>query len=94
MISARPVARGQQVGLEDVRIESAAEPLVGAALQNLIAAGAFSPLQVDLLASLRAQTTPDKTAPYALTVRAIEVRNLKVQNDELRVSVDGAVDVR
>ena len=94
VVSARPVARGQQVGLDDVRIESAAEPLVGAALQNLIAAGAFSPLQVDLLASLRAQTTPDKTAPYALTVRAIEVRNLKVQNDELRVSVDGAVDVR
>jgi hypothetical protein len=94
VLSARPVARAQQVGLEDVRIESAAEPLVGAALQNLIAAGAFSPLQVDLLASLRAQTTPEKTAPYALTVRALEVRNLKVQNDELRVTVDGAVDVR
>ena len=94
VLSARPVARAQQVGLEDVRIESAAEPLVGAALQNLIAAGVFAPLQVDLLASLRAQTTPDKTAPYALTVRALEVRNLKVQGDELHVTVDGAVDVR
>lgn len=94
VLSARPVARAQQVGLEDVRIESAAEPLVGAALENLIAAGVFSPLRVDLLASLRAQATPEKTAPYAVTVRALEVRNLKVQNDELRVTVDGALDVR
>jgi hypothetical protein len=94
MLSARPVVRLQQAALEDVRLESADKPLVAAALQNLIGADLLSPLHIDLLEAVRALTAPDKTAPYAIVVRALELNNLAVQNEELHVTVSGAVEIR
>ncbi len=94
MLSARPVLRLQEAALEDVRLESADKPMVAAALQNLIGAGSLSRLHVDLLEAVRALTAPDKTAPYAIVVRALKLNDLTVQNEELHVTVNGAVEIR
>ena len=94
MLSARPVLRLQEAALEDVRLESADKPMVAAALQNLIGAGSLSRLHVDLLEAVRALTAPDKTAPYAIVVRALKLNDLTVQNEELHVMVNGAVEIR
>jgi len=94
MLSARPVLRAQEAALEDVRLEAADKPMVAAALQNLIGANLLSRLHIDLLEAVRALTAPDKTAPYAIVVRALELSNLAVQNEELHVTVSGAVEIR
>ena len=94
MLSARPVLRLQEAALEDVRLERADKPMVAAALQNLISADLLSRLHVDLLEAVRALTAPDKTAPYSIVVRAFELSNLAVQNEELHVTVSGAVEIR
>jgi hypothetical protein len=94
MLSARPVLRSQEAALEDVRLERADKPMVAAALQNLIRADLLSRLHIDLLEAVRALTAPDKTAPYAIVVRALELSNLAVQNEELHVTVSGAVEIR
>ena len=94
MLSARPVLRAQQAALEDVRLEAADKPMVAAALQNLIGANSLSRLRVDLLEAVRALPAPDKTAPYAIAVRALKLNDLTVQNEELHVTVNGAVEIR
>ena len=94
MLSARPVARSQQAALEDVRLESADKPMVAALLQNLIKANALSRLRIDLLEAARVLTVPEKTAPYAITVRGLQLSDLVVQNEELHVTVNGAVEIR
>ena len=94
MLSARPVLRLQEAALEDVRLESADKPMVAAALQNLIRANSLSRLHIDLLEAVRVLTTPDKTAPYAIVVRALKLNDLAVQNEELHVTVNGAVEIR
>src|SRR6266550_5267311 len=94
MLSARPVLRLQEAALEDVRLEAADKPVVAAALQNLIGANSLSRLHIDLLEAVRVLTAPDKTAPYAIVVRALELSNLTVQNEELHVTVSGAVEIR
>ncbi|MEO8849725.1 MAG: hypothetical protein ABI440_13990 [Casimicrobiaceae bacterium] len=93
-LSARPVVRAQEVVLEDVRVEGAANPLVAAALENLIGAGSTAPLHINLLEAIRALMAPDKTGPYSIVVRALELSNLAVQSDELHVTVTGAIEVR
>ena len=94
MLSARPVLRSQEAALEDVRLEAADKPMVAAALQNLIGANSLSRLHIDLLEAVRALTAPDRTAPYAIVVRALQLSNLAVQNEELHVTVSGAVEIR
>jgi hypothetical protein len=94
MLSARPVLRLQEAALEDVRLEAADKPMVAAAMQNLISANSLSRLHIDLLEAVRALTAPDKTAPYTVLVRAVKLTNLVVQNEELHVTVDGAVEIR
>ena len=94
MLSARPVVRSQEAGLEDVRLEGADKPMVAAVLQNLIGPDLLSSLHIDLLESVRALTAPDKTAPYAIVVRALELSNLAVQNEELHITVQGAIEIR
>jgi hypothetical protein len=94
MLSARPVLRLQEAALEDVRLEAADKPMVAAAMQNLIGANSLSGLHIDLLEAVRALTAPDKTAPYTIVVRALKLNNLVVQNEELHVTVDGAVEIR
>jgi len=94
MLSARPVVRLREAALEDVRLEGADVPMVAAVLQNLIGADLLSPLHIDLLEAVRALTTADKTAPYEIVVRALELSNLAVQNEELHVTVSGAVEIR
>ena len=94
MLSARPVLRSQEAALEDVRLEAADKPMVAAALQNLIGANSLSRLHIDVLEAARALTAPDKTAPYAIVVRALQLSNLAVQNEELHVTVNGAVEIR
>jgi hypothetical protein len=94
MLSARPVLRGQQAALEDVRLEAADKPMVAAALQNLIGANSLSRLHIDVLEAVRALTAPDRTAPYAIAVRELQLSNLFVQNEELHVTVNGAVEIR
>ena len=94
MLSARPVLNGQDAGLEDVRLEAADDPIVAAALQGLVRANTLSKLHVDLLQAAKALTAPDKTAPYAIAVRALELSDLAVQNEELRVAVNGVVEIR
>jgi hypothetical protein len=94
MLSARPVLRTQQAALEDVRIESADKPMVAAALQNLIGGNALSKLHIDVLEAVRKLTAPDRTAPFTIAVRGLELSNLVVQNEELHVTVNGAVEIR
>ena len=94
MLSARPVLRSQQAALEDVRLEAADKPMVAAALQNLIGANSLSRLHIDLLEAARVLTAPNKTAPYTIIVRALTLNNLTVQNEELHVTVNGAVEIR
>jgi hypothetical protein len=94
MLSGRPVLRSQEAALEDVRLEAADKPMVAAALQNLIGANSLSRLHIDLLEAARALAAPDKTAPYVVVVRALELSNLAVQNDELRATVSGIVEIR
>ena len=94
MLSARPVLRLQEAALEDVRLEAADKPMVAAALQNLIGANSLSRLHIDLLEAVRALTAPDRTAPYAIVVRTLQLSNLAVQNEELHVTVSGAVEIR
>jgi hypothetical protein len=94
MLSARPVVRAQQAALEDVRLEGADKPMVAALLQNLIGTNAFSRLRIDLLEAARVLTVPEKTAPYAITVRGLQLSDLAVQNEELHVTVNGAVEIR
>ena len=94
MLSARPVVRSHEAALEDVRLEVVDKPVVAAALQNLIGADLLSPLRIDLLEAVRSLTAPAKTAPYAIVVRTMELSNLAVQNDELHVTVNGAVEIR
>ena len=94
MLSARPVLRLQEAALEDVRLENADKPMVAAALQNLIGANSLSRLHIDLLEAVRVLTAPDKTAPYVIVVRALKLNDLAVQNEELHVTVSGAVEIR
>jgi len=94
MISARPVVRSQEAALEDVRLEGADKPIVAAALQNLIGANFLSRLHIDLLESIRSLPAENKTAPYAVRVRALGLSGLSVQNEELHVSVNGSVEIR
>jgi hypothetical protein len=94
MLSARPVLRLQEAALEDVRLEAADKPMVAAALQNLISANSLSRLHIDILEAARALSSPDRTAPYAVVVRALKLNNLAVQNEELHVTVNGAVEIR
>ncbi len=68
--------------------------MVAAALQNLIGADLLSRLHIDLLEAVRALTAPDKTASYAIVVRALELGDLAVLNEELHVTVSGAVEIR
>ena len=94
MLSARPVLRAQEAALEDVRLEGADKPVVAAALQNLIRANSLSRVHVDLLEAARALTAPERTAPYSVAVRALKFSDLAVQNEELRVTVNGFVEIR
>ena len=94
MLSARPVLRAQQAALEEVRVEAADSPMLAAALQNLIGGNALSRLHIDVLEAVRVLTAPDKTAPYAVAVRGLQLTNLVVQNEELHVTVNGAVEIR
>ena len=94
MLSARPVLRAQQASLEDVRVEAADSPMLAAALQNLIGGNALSRLHIDVLEAVRVLTAPEKTAPYAVAVRGLQLTSLVVQNEELRVTVNGAVEIR
>jgi hypothetical protein len=94
VLSARPVLRAQQATLEDVRIEAADKPMVAAALQNLIGGNALSRLHIDVLEAVRTLTAPDRTEPFAIVVRGLQLSNLVVQNEELHVTVNGAVEIR
>ena len=94
MLSARPALRAQQAALEDVRVEAADDPMVAAALQNLIGSNALSRLHVDVLQAARALTAPDRTAPFTVALRDLALSNLVVQNEELHVTVNGAVEIR
>jgi hypothetical protein len=94
MLSARPALRGEEAALEDVRLEAADDPMVAAALQNLVRANSLSKLHIDLLQAARALTAPEKTAPYSIAVRALKFSDLAVQNEELRVAVNGVVEIR
>ena len=94
MLSARPVLRAQQAALEDVRVEAADDPMVAAALQNLIGGNALSRLHIDVLQAARNLTAPDRTAPFTVALRDLQLSNLVVQNEELHVTVNGAVEIR
>ncbi len=94
MLSARPVLRAQQAALEEVRVEAADSPMLAAALQNLIGGNALSKLHIDLLEAVRVLTAPDKTAPYTVAVRGLQLTNLVVQDEELHVTVNGAVEIK
>ncbi|MGH8850864.1 MAG: hypothetical protein ACREYD_07710 [Casimicrobiaceae bacterium] len=94
MLSARPVLHAQQAALEDVRVEAADTPMVAAALQTLIGGNALSRLHIDVLEAVRALTAPNRTAPFTIAVRGLQLSNLVVQNEELHVTVNGAVEIR
>jgi hypothetical protein len=94
MLSARPVLRAQQAALEDVRIETADKPMVAAALQSLIGGNALSRLRIDVLEAVRTMTAPERTAPFTVAVRGLQLSNLVAQDEELHVTVNGAVEIR
>ena len=94
MLSARPVLRAQQAALDDVRIEAADKPMVAAALQNLIGGKALSRLHIDVLEAVRTLTPRTGQRPFTVAVRGLELSNLVVQDEELHVTVNGAVEIR
>lgn len=94
MLSARPVLHADQAALEDVRLEAADDPMVAAALQGLVRGNSLSKLHIDLLEAVRVLTAPEKTAPYSIAVRQLKFSDLAVQNEELRVTVNGIVEIR
>lgn len=94
VLSARPVARGHEAALEDVRVESADTPMVAVALQGLIGADLLAPMRIDLLEAMRALAATDKTIPYAVVLRTLELSNLAVQDGALHVTLGGAVEIR
>ena len=94
MLSARPVLHAQEAGLEDVRVEAAESPMLAAALQNLLGGKSLSKLHIDLLEAVRILTAPERTSPYAIAVRGLKLDSLVVQNEELHVTVNGAVEIR
>ncbi len=94
MLSARPVLRAQQAALEDVRVEAADTPMVAAALQTLIGGNALSRLHIDVLQAVRTLTAPERTAPFTIAVRGLQLSDLVVQDEELHVKVNGAVEIR
>src|SRR6516164_1493764 len=94
MLSARPVLRSQEAALDDVRLETADDPMVAAVLQSLVRANSLSKLHIDLLQAARTLTAPEKTAPYTIAVRALKFSDLAVQNEELHVAVNGEVEIR
>ncbi len=94
MLSARPVLRAQQAALEDVRVEAADTPMVAAALQTLIGGNALSRLHIDVLQAARTLTAPERTPPFTIALRDLQLSNLVVQNEELHVSVNGTVEIR
>jgi len=75
-------------------VEAADTPMVAAALQNLVGGNALSRLHIDVLESVRAMTAPERTSPYTIAVRGLQLSNLVVQNEELHVTVNGAVEIR
>jgi len=93
VISGRPVLRAQKAVLEDVRVERADKPMVAAAVQSLIG-DSRSPIRIDFGEAVRALTNPAKTAPYTIVVRSMELSNLSVQDEELHLTVEGAVEIR
>ena len=94
MLSARPVLRGQEAALDDVRLETADDPMVAAVLQSLVRANSLAKLHLDLLQAARTLTASEKTAPYTIAVRALKFSDLDVRNEELRVAVNGEVEIR
>ena len=94
MLSARPVLRGQEGALEDVRVEAADDPMVAAVLQTLVGHNSLSKMHIDLVQAVRTLTTPEKTAPYTITVRELKFSDLDVRNEELHVAVNGVVEIR
>lgn len=94
VLSAKPAARLHEVALEDVRLEAADNPMVAAAVQNLLGAKALSALHIDLLDAIRPLMISDKTSPYAIVVRQLELSKLVVQDEELHVTVDAAIEIR
>ncbi len=94
VLSARPVAHLHEVALVDVRLESADKPIVAAAVQNLISSKSLSALHIDLVEAIRPLTVPEKTTPYTIVLRELELSNLVVQNEELRVTVAGSMEIR
>ena len=94
MLSARPVLRGQQAALEDVRLETADDPMVAAVLQSLVNANSLSKTHIDLVQAVRTLTAPEKTAPYTIVVREIKFSDLDVRSEELHVAVNGVVEIR
>jgi hypothetical protein len=63
-------------------------------LQNLVRANSLSKLHIDLIQAVRVLTAPEKTAPYSVAVRVLNFSDLTVQNEELRVAVNGVVEIR
>jgi len=94
MLSARPVLRGQQGALEDVRVEAADDPMVAAVLQSLLGPNSLSKMHIDLVQAVTTLTAPEKTAPYMITVRELKFSDLDVRNEELHVAVNGVVEIR
>jgi hypothetical protein len=94
MLSARPVLRQDQAALEDVRVEAADDPMVAAVLQSLVRANSLSKLHIDLPQAVRTLTAPEKTAPYTVAVRELKFSDLDVRNEELRVAVNGVIEIR
>lgn len=94
MLSARPVLRGQEGALEDVRVEAADDPMVAAVLVSLLGPNSLSKMHIDLVQAVRTLTAPEKTAPYTITVRELKFSDLDVRNEELHVAVNGVVEIR
>jgi len=94
MLSARPVLRGQEGALEDVRVEAADDPMVAAVLASLLGPNSLSKMHIDLVQAVRTLTAPEKTAPYTIAVRDLKFSDLDVRNEELHVAVNGVVEIR
>jgi hypothetical protein len=94
MLSARPVLRGQEGALQDVRVEAADDPMVAAVLQSLVGPNSLSKMHIDLVQAVRTLTAPEKTAPYTIAVRELKFSDLDVRNEELHVAVNGVVEIR
>ena len=95
-VSAAPVAMGEIVGYDDVRLERASDqPELNFILKPFLNRQLPKGMQVNAADLLR-KALADSTAKsgYKVSLDRLVIRSVQIQNDDVVVDIDGAISVR